>query len=249
VVAQDLVGNIVSSSPYAVATDVNTIVANPAPNTILNNYRMTSTLTSTILVGAGNAITSLTANDATGLFFNINNGAISSNTDVQITSNLTETGAAQLNTIAQVSGGVLGSYGYTLTIRPATNTQFVISGAAASGLIRLSGASNVTFTGISPTGAATDTNLVFMNTSAAVVFQYSNDASNQVLRNLVIRGANTNTVSGLILIAGAGVGSGNDNISITGCNIYSSAIAASPYANAIYFKNKYFENIECHIPT
>ncbi|MDP1726842.1 MAG: BNR-repeat neuraminidase N-terminal domain-containing protein, partial [Bacteroidota bacterium] len=234
IIAQDLNGNIVSSQPYAVATDVNTIVSHPFPNTILNNYRMNTTLATSILVGTGNPITSLTANDATGLFFNINSGAISGNTEVLITSNITESGAAQLNSITQVNAGVAGNFGYTLTIRPQTNTQYILSGANISGLIRLNGASAVTFSGVSPTGTAADTNLVFVNASSAPVFQFSTDASNDSLYNIVIRGRNTSTGSGLVYITTAGTGSGNDNINITGCNIYSDQIIASPYANGIY---------------
>jgi hypothetical protein len=71
-IAQDSAGNIASQVPHVIATDVNTIVSHPSNLIIpiINFYKVIPLLTSPILVGTGNAITSLTAGDATGLFFN-----------------------------------------------------------------------------------------------------------------------------------------------------------------------------------
>ncbi|MBC7382526.1 MAG: hypothetical protein H7296_05950, partial [Bacteroidia bacterium] len=233
VVAQDSAGNIASQAPYAVASDVNTITIHPAPNTTLPTtsfplfFRINPSLDPLVLVGPGNSITSLTAADTSGLFFRINNGAITGNTLALITGNITESGLTALNPITQSNAGIAGSYGYRLTIKPQTNTQVILSGSSFSGLIRLSGASNVSFSGISPTGNLTDTNLVFTNAVSAAVFILNNDASNDSLYNIVIRGRNTG--SGQVIISNANTGNGNDNITISGCQIYSDNIAASSF--------------------
>ncbi|OYU94903.1 MAG: hypothetical protein CFE21_14590 [Bacteroidetes bacterium B1(2017)] len=231
-IAQDSAGNIASSVANAIATDVNTITTHPsnliAP--VLNFYKVIPLLSSPILVGPGNPITSLTAGDATGLFFNINNSAITGNTTVLITGNITETGITALNKFAQVSGGVLGDYGFRMTIQPQSNSQVTLTSTNASGMIRLNGASGVTIKGISPTGSSTDTNMVFVSQAVAPAILISNDASNDSIVNMVVRGRNTST--GLINITNAGVGNGNDNTVITGSTLYTDL--GTPYAYGIY---------------
>lgn len=96
-----------------------------------------------ILVGEGQTYTSLTEDASTGLFKALNDGVITGNVNVLITSDLTETGAIALN---QTEEG--GTGGYTITIKPSAASMRTISGSLASnGLIRLNDADRVTIDG------------------------------------------------------------------------------------------------------
>lgn len=92
-----------------------------------------------ILVGSGQTYTSLTINNAGGLFKAINEGTVVGDITVYITSNLTETGDNGLNEFAAP---------YTITIRPSAAEERIITGwKTARGLIYLNGADRVTIDG------------------------------------------------------------------------------------------------------
>lgn len=92
-----------------------------------------------IFVGSGQTYTSLTMNNAGGLFKAINEGTVVGDITVYITSNLTETGDNGLNEFAAP---------YTITIRPSAAEERIITGwKTARGLIYLNGADRVTIDG------------------------------------------------------------------------------------------------------
>jgi hypothetical protein len=161
-------------------------------------------------------------------FDSINGGYQSGDLRIDITGNTTETASARLD-----SSGKINSWGtsyYTsLRIRP-SGGSWTISGAITAGspLIDLNGADSVTIDG---TDHFTGDSLTIVNTTASATsntctIRLTNDASQNVLKNLVIKGAptmSTTTNGGVIYIATAATnGSGNDNNVIRNCVIANS---------------------------
>jgi len=204
VIAQDTLGNLASNPAGAVATNVNTVTTPPAsPNT----YTIVVAFSGPIDVGTGQTYTSLT--NPGGIFEALNAGALTGNLILNLTSDLlAETGTNPLNQLAEDGVG-----GYTVTIQPGGGAARTVSGSNTTVLINLNGADRVTFDGLNTGGNA----LLVRNTSATTgaVFQLTNDASNNQIRNSTIEGGNANTSSALVLIA-AGVTTGNDNNTISG---------------------------------
>jgi len=184
-------------------------------------------LPTALLVGAGQTYTSLT--NSGGLFEALNAGALQGNTTVTITSNLTgETGAVALNALAPTSSS------YTLTLKSDGQLR-TISGVATSmaGLIRLAGADRVTITGAQP--GTSSQNLLFSNyTNGAPTFQFTADASDNTLTNLLIESGNTFPSSGAIVL-GSGAKAGNNNNVFNGLDIRPVGNATTAgYANGVY---------------
>ena len=192
VVAQDVNGNV-GSNPSAgfAATDVNNVTT---PPTNPNTYTIVSGFTASANVGTGETYTSLTNNDAGGLFRALNSGVLTNNVTINITSDLTlETGAIALNQLVE-EGATPGTY--TVTIKP-TGAARVISGTNATGaLVRLNGADRVTIDG--STGGGTDRSLTITNNSTA-----TNTAAIQISSLGAGAGATNNTVKNTNLSCGA----------------------------------------------
>ena len=181
--------------------------------TILNSV----TFGSTVNVGSGESFTSLT--NPGGLFEAINNGALSANLTVNITSDLTtESGAIALN---EFSGG------FTVTIQPSGGAARLISGGNAVVLLDFSGADGVTIDGLNSGGNS----LTIRNTAAGTgtAVRYINDASNNNLRNTTLEGGGTSSV----LVISTGITTGNDNYQIVGNIIRDRTDAASVPFNVI----------------
>ena len=223
VVAQDTVNppNLGSNPAGATGADVNNLTAFP---TTPNSYSILNTYTGSYSVGTDQTITSLT--NAGGLFERINNGTVSGNVIVNLTTDLTaETGAVALNQTNEEGAG-----GYTITIQSASAAVRTISGGSTTALINFNGADRVTFN-----GAANGTfGLIVRNTSATTgaVFQWTNDASNNAINNCVIEGGNTSTSSALILF-GAGTTTGNDNNTVSNSVVRERTDIAGVPANLI----------------
>jgi hypothetical protein len=139
-------------------------------------------------VGTGEGFTSLT--NAGGLFQTLNNGIVTGNVTVNITSDLTaETGAIFLNQLNETGAGA-GTY--TVTIKPSGAAR-VISGTNGTGaLVRLNGADRVTIDG--STSGGTDRSLTITNNSTA-----------------------TNTAA--IHISSLGAGAGSTDVTIKNTNL------------------------------
>lgn len=219
---------------YFEATDnLNNISFAPsaAPATT-ETYTILPSISGTILVGAGNTFTSLTSDDANGLFKEINSKAVTGNLNILITSDLVETGVIALNHVAYEIGNL------NITIRPDGSTLRTISGPATTqGLIRFNGADNIIIDG-REAGAGTSKLLRFSTTTSATwpVFTFLNDATNNIIRNTLIVSDNPSTATtqaGAILFGTTTGTLGNDNNLITSCDIYD-ALTTPTLANGIY---------------
>ncbi|MFN7965607.1 MAG: hypothetical protein U0V87_07965 [Acidobacteriota bacterium] len=217
VAAQDTVGNV-STNPSAGASG---FTANPpaasTPPSSPNSYLISAAITGSYLVGSGETITSLT--NPGGMFETINNGVLTGNVTIDLTSDSTaETGTVALNQWAEEGVG-----SYTVTIRPSGGVARTVSGSATAGLIKLNGADRVTIDGLNTGGNA----LAITNTSAAsgaaVIWLASQGtgqgASNNTIRNVAISGASNTANSWGICVGGATLcanGADNDNVTIQG---------------------------------
>lgn len=188
---------------------------------------------SSVTVGVAGDYPTLTG--AGGLFAALNQGFISGNLDVSIISTpITEPGTFALNQVTETGAGA-GTY--TITIASNNSTPKILeanynASLPALGAFRLSGADRVIFNG----GTSTDRRLVFRNTntgSAASVFHFLNDASNIQMNNCTIEGSVTGNTAGLIYIGSSTIsGAGNDNITITNCDIKEAGV--NTYTIGIY---------------
>lgn len=209
-------------------TSVNLAAANFPLNNTINQYTIVATpYSGTINVGPTEVITSLT--NAGGLFNLLNTGVVSGDITVNITGDLTaETGTNALNQWAEE-----GSGNYTITIMPSAAVTRLISGSnATAALIRFDGADRVNIDG---RFGGIGNFFTFRNTStAAPTFALLNDAQNNVLRNSIFESGNIATstaLGGVIYIGSTNVvnGSGNDNNTITFCEIRDrSDVAGTP---------------------
>lgn len=213
IVAEDLYSTVhvgVNSGTFTTvpATVVLTSAAFPITG-IINEYYILPSFSGTVNVGTGQAYTSLTGDNASGLFKAINLGELSGNLTVNIVSDLTETGEVALNQWMES-----GSGNYTLTIKPDGTTLRTISGNYPGGLIRLNGADRVTFDGSAGRG---DNYLSFKNTSTS-----SNIAVFQIISLGTKMGATRNTIHNCNISAGInsssvfGIYAGSNDISSTG---------------------------------
>ncbi|MEO5892083.1 MAG: hypothetical protein ABIQ31_17680 [Ferruginibacter sp.] len=169
-------------------------------------------LSGTYNVGTGQTFTSLT--NPGGLFASINNLGLSGSIVVNITSDLAEDGSNSL--YAWTESGVGG---YTVTIKPDASTARLISGNVSTGLIRLTGAKNVTFDGSNGTS---NSYLTFRNTSSSgttsTAFTFTNGASLNTIKYCNAE-AFANATNGVILFSTSTVAGGNSSNLITYCTI------------------------------
>ncbi len=220
VVAQDLNGTpIVGINSGGFATlpaSVNLAAANfPLANNI-NQYTIVSAaLSGTVNVGPAELITSLT--NAGGAFQAINASTLSGNLVLNITGDLTtETGTFALNQWAEEGTG-----NYTITISPSAAAVRTISGSsAAASLVRFDGADRVTIDG---RFGGSGQYLRFRNTSnAAPAIGFINDAQNNTVNYTIVESGNTSTsttLGGAILIGATTGLNGNDNITVSNCEL------------------------------
>jgi len=185
-------------------------------------------LSGTYNVGTGQTYTTLTA--AGGFFAAVNSLGLSGNVIVNITSNLTENGANAINQWTEFGAG-----GYTITIRPSAASVRLISGSVANALVRFNGADRVTFDGrYSGSGMY----LRFRNTNTSYpTFTFINDATNNTLTYSYIESGNTSTTLtaiGAILFSTTTGAQGNDNNTISYCDIRDRSDATGYPTYAIY---------------
>ncbi len=221
VIAQDSVANYASLPAYAIATNTNLVATNP---TITFQYNVVAPIAQIITVGPSGNFPNLTG--STGLFNAINNSFLQGNTRVLLESGatITEPGTVGLNQWIEVSGGTVGNYNYTLTIRPAGSSQVVLTGNVASndGIIRLNGADRVSILGFDTLGTASDTNLVIRNIATSQpALTLLNDASDNNFRQVIFESRNTGTApvnGGVVRISPTSILTGNDNIRFSACH-------------------------------
>ncbi|MFY7886518.1 MAG: beta strand repeat-containing protein, partial [Dolichospermum sp.] len=119
----------------------------------------------------------------------------------------------------------------TITIRPITGaTGLAISGTHTTALIDLNGGDYIRFDG-RPGGSGSAKELTLSNLSTSgVTIRYVNDASNNIVRNCVVRGVTTSASSATILFS-SGTTTGNDDNTIQNCDIRDGATTPN---NGIY---------------
>lgn len=112
----------------------------------------------------------------------------------------------------------------TVTIRPAAGaTGLLIQSANAGPTIDFNTGNWWRIDG-RPGGAGSAKELTVWNTATGgQAIRFINDASNNIVRNTLVRGVNTSTVSGVVLFSTTGFANGNDNNLITECDIFDGA--------------------------
>jgi|GEM_PF-696819 len=192
IVAQDAIGNIGASSNAGVtAFTANPPACSPDP-TNPSTYEIVGSISGTITVGTGGDYTTLT--DTDGLFNAINTKAVIGSITVNIISDITEPGTVALNQWTEAGGS-----GFTLTIKPDAAVTRILSGNSATSIIKLNGADRVTIDGsFNGQGKYLVFENLNTNTSAnAVIWIASasalNAATNNTIKNCIIRGNSTST--------------------------------------------------------
>jgi hypothetical protein len=187
IAADSAAGNINSNPAYAVATNTSTVTTHPIT---LNGYLFNDPIPTTVYIGTGAGSPSYPTLSGTGGFFAaVNNSALQGNTTVLIQSNVTEPGTFELNKWLEVGAG-----GYQLTIRPADNNQYVLSGTSTG--LRFNNIDNVKLLGFSPTGTLNDTNLIVRVSAASPALLFNNGGSSDTIINVIFetRAASTGNV-------------------------------------------------------
>jgi hypothetical protein len=197
------------------------------PNTAVLSISDAGTVfNGSVNVGASETITSLT--NPGGMFEAINNGTVTGNTTINVTSDLSgESGTIALNEFAG---------GFTLTIKPSGGAR-TVSGSSTVGIIRLNDADNIvidgsliggTATGVG--GDATLRNLTVQNTNPAataggviIVTQGTNGAQNVTIKNVNVLGQDpTQTLIGIDIggnTPGTSPTANNNNGRVENCSV------------------------------
>jgi hypothetical protein len=180
------------------------------------------TLSGVKTVGTSGDYTNLTT-----AFAAINANGLAGNVELQLITGYPA--AAETYPIASSNAAAAGAF--TIKVYP-TVSGLSITSANTTGTLNLNGAGNLTFDGrVNQTGSTAD--LIIANTNAGTSYavQFVNDAKNNTLQYCNVRSVNTSTTSGTIVFAGSTGTTGNDNNTITNCDITSGATNA---LNAIY---------------
>ena len=204
---------------------VNLALSNPitvtlgSPSAAVLTIADSALFSGSVNVGTAEVYTSLT--NPGGLFAAINTGALSGNTTVNITSDLTvETGVVALNQWVEQGVG-----GYTLTIRPSGAPRTISGTSTGGGLIKLNGADRVTIDGslgpissprpLVPTRDLTITNgnaggtVIWIASNPTAAPNVADGANNDTVKNCIISGNTGVTIIGGIL-TGSGATLGGD---------------------------------------
>ncbi|NBX78999.1 MAG: hypothetical protein EBQ94_01235 [Flavobacteriales bacterium] len=152
---------------------------------------------------------------STGLFAVLNTGTVHQGTvTALVTADITETGSVALANSSNWT---------SLLVNP--NGARTISGAAAAGapLIDFNGADNVTFNGLNSGGnSLTISNTTVSPNSGTSTIQFRNDATSNTITNCTVLGSATMAVGtngGNIFFGAGSATTGNDNNTISNCNI------------------------------
>ncbi|PKP01222.1 MAG: hypothetical protein CVU14_05655, partial [Bacteroidetes bacterium HGW-Bacteroidetes-9] len=136
------------------------------------------------------------------------------------------------STIEPATGAVLNAGAWNSLILYPSATGYAITGNIANPLVNLNGADNVIFDG-RVGGIGTIRDLVFQNSNTGTgspTVLFNNDATINILKYCIIRGASDGNTTGVIVINAVGGTSGNDNLLIDHCDINGTANAR----NCIY---------------
>jgi hypothetical protein len=228
-----------TAGPFAYNWSNGSTTANSNPISTVGTYTVSITNGIGCTVSASRAITSnpilvtSTAGAAAcysslrAAFDAINNGLHTGSINIRITANSTETATCTL-----IPSGTGSAFYTDISIQPSGGAARTITcGLSNFPLIDLNGADNVTIDGLNTDGNA----LTFINTSVAAsagtaTIRFVNDASNNKVTNCTIMGNAAATIAstgnnGTIVFGGATT-TGNDNNTISYCNITSSSTSS-----------------------
>lgn len=182
------------------ATPANILNGDPA-----GNRKLSAPLAGTYNIGTSQTYPTITAALTDLNLLGVSGAVIFELTDATYSTN--ETFPIVINAIQGASAT------NTITIRPATGVTSVVTANIANSLVRLDGVRFFVFDGRQG-GAGTTRSLSFVNdNTAGSALTFINDASNNTLRYVTMRGASTNTVIGVVNFA-TGIVTGNDNNTI-----------------------------------
>jgi len=142
-----------------------------------------------------------------------------------------------LSSTAQLNGSGEGSANYSSVYIYPGIAGISVTGSVPAPLIDLNGADSVTIDG-RVDAIGTSKSLVINNTSTSgaantSTIRFINDAVNNTIKYCVLKGAGTNTTSGIVFFGGTVGTTGNDNIVISNNDITCSSDATRP-VNAVY---------------
>ncbi|WP_460503754.1 beta strand repeat-containing protein, partial [Hymenobacter agri] len=109
------------------------------------------------------------------------------------------------------------SAGQGVSIVPTAGVSPVISGSNTTALIDLNGTDYLTISGYD--GSSSARTLTLRNTAAGPAVLLRNDATYNVLRNLIIESANTSNTSGTVLFGTSTGTTGNDFNTLASCDV------------------------------
>ena len=213
VAAQDTCDNIATSP--AGGSGITPPGSNPP--TTLNSYLILPTISGARTIGTSGNFTTLKA-----FFDSINGSVVSGPITGTIISDLTETQSCVLNEVTYDAGG---PYPIWIVHDGSSRAVRTISGGIAGALIDFNGVDYITINGLNKS-------LIFSNTSlTGQTFVFRNDATYDTLMNCIIKGVNSSSSSGTIVISVSTRTTGNDYIVIKNDSIGNGATV--PF-NAIY---------------
>ncbi len=182
----------------------------------INSFRIGRGYAGTYNVGSGQTYTSLTSGG--GIFEALNEGVLTGNVIINVTSDLTEAGAIALNQLPEEGGS-----GFTITIRPSAASTRNITGSSTTSLIRFNGADNVIID-----GSFNNSGRYFFirntstssNTATIHLIGTGNGSRNITIKNCIIEAGTSSTYTFNFAIYAAGTtissaGSGGDNDNLT----------------------------------
>ncbi|MFN4083925.1 MAG: IPT/TIG domain-containing protein [Bacteroidia bacterium] len=225
-------GNINSNPAYSTATNTSNVITHVAAP---NSYLFNNPIPTVVFIGSGSGSPSFATLTGTGgLFEAINNSTLQGNTEVRIQASVTEPGTVELNKWLESGAG-----GYQLTIRPAANTQFILTGtvANANGLIRFNNTDNVRILGWSPTGNPNDTNLIIRSTNTSTpAIGFVNGGSTDTIESVILESRVSSTASGIIFIPSTATTAtrGVSNVYVNNCWLRQDLTGTALPANGFY---------------
>jgi hypothetical protein len=227
IVAQDSITNNIWCSSFIGASfaDARTLTTPPQPYT---SYYIAISYSGNYNIGSGQTYTSLTASGATGIFNAINNGALTGNVTLTITSDITETGAIALNQWLESGVG-----NYTLTVQSDGTLRTLSSTALSNPMIQINGADRVTFNGTNKLLRFRNTHTTASSTTA--VFQFTNTATSNTVSNCDIESNSASTTSGAVSIITSTTG--NNTVTITNNKIHDATGGTTGRLNTGVFIN------------
>ncbi len=165
-----------------------------------------------------------------GAFDAINSGVATGNLVIKLTENIEETSTATLN------ASNTGNADYNNVLIYPTKNAIAVMGNLDMPLIDLNGADNVTIDGRQNSEGSSKSltiiNLSSSSTSGTSTLHFVNDASNNTVKNCMLRGASTASTGGIIFF-NTGTNTGNDNNTISNNDISCASDYNRP-VNAIY---------------